>query len=197
MQTRKEPGSQSPGNTHWLMLVVCLLAVVALTACSRIELAETNPADVRLSGTWILDESASDPTPNLRDGLRNRRQGRGPQEIRQREIRGALGSGLSFIVHDFQVLSAQRLRIELNHDSMGIDYEPGVYRDVSWGLRERNLWEVYAGWEMDELVIISTANEMRVVERLKRRGDELRVSIDIKADDESRKLVRVFQRADG
>ncbi|MEQ8693555.1 MAG: hypothetical protein RIC89_22300, partial [Pseudomonadales bacterium] len=66
MQTRKEPVPQSPGNTHWLMLVVCLLVVVALSSCSRIELAETNPADVRLSGTWILDESASDPTPNLR-----------------------------------------------------------------------------------------------------------------------------------
>ena len=170
-------------------------ATLLLTSCGGIELNEQNPANVRLTGTWQLNTAASDATPDLKDGLRLAKgRKRNPSAIRIREIRGALGSGLAFIVHDFQVLSANRLEIELNHDSMGIQYEPGVYRDVSWGQRDRNLWEVYAGWEGNELVVISTANDMRVVERHARRGDELHVSILIKADKEERTLKRVFTR---
>ncbi len=138
-------------------ITTCFLTTIALlvAGCTNIELDETNPANPRLSGTWVLDVDHSDVAPHLRDGLSERNRSSRPSVIRQREIRGAVGSGLAFIVHDFQVLTAQRLEMELNHDSMGIRYHPGVYRDVSWGERERGLWEVYAGWELGELVIIS------------------------------------------
>ncbi len=179
-----------------ILQLIAATAVLLLNGCGGIELNEQNPANIRLTGDWVLDASASDSTPDLKNGLKPRRtRSRDQTAIRQREIRGALGSGFAFIVHDFQILSAKRIEIELNHDSMGIQYEPGVYRDVSWGQRDRSLWSVYAGWEEDELVIISPANDMRVVERHARRGNELHVSISIKADKEERTLNRVFTRA--
>lgn len=180
------------------MPVISLFVMVCLASCTGIELVEENPRNLKLSGTWVLNVETSDATPDLKHGLQERksrrRAARNQRDIQQHEIRGALGSGLAFIVHDFQVLSADEIEIELNHDSMGIRYEPGIYRDVSWGKRERPLWEVYAGWEEDQLVIISTANRMRVVERHERRGNELWVGIAINADGEKRLLQRVFTR---
>ena len=178
--------------------VTSLFLMVWLTSCTGIELAEENPLNLELTGIWVLNIDASDATPNLKHGLQERkarrRASRDQHDMQQHEIRGALGSELAFIVHDFQVLNADEIEIELNHDSMGIRYEPGVYRDVSWGKRERPLWEVYSGWEEDQLVIISTADRMRVVERHERRGNELWVSIAITADREERLLQRVFTR---
>lgn len=178
--------------------VIGLILIACLTSCTGIELAEENPLNLKLSGTWVLDVEASDASPDLKHGLRERRTrqraSRDQRDMQQHEIRGALGSGLAFIVHDFQVLNADEIEIELNHDSMGIRYEPGVYRDVSWGKRERPLWEVHAGWEEDQLVIISTADRMQVIERHQRRGDELWVNVVITADREERTLQRVFKR---
>ncbi len=176
-------------NTFCFVIVGLLIA-----GCSSIELEESNPANPRLTGNWVLDPELSDNTPDLRPGMRERkgRRDTDPRVIRQREIRGALGSELAFIVHDFQILSAERLEIELNHDSMGIQYHPGVYRDVSWGERERGLWEVYSGWELGELVVISKANGMRVVERMIRQDDMLEVNVTIKTEDSERVINRVF-----
>ena len=129
-------------------------------------------------------------------GGRARVPRRGNDEIgKQRtEILGAAGSGFAFIVHDYQVLSADKLTIEQNHDSMGIAHEPGVYRDVSWGERQRGLWEVYAGWEDRHLLIISKAPDMLVTERYMVKGNRLDVAVKIQADDAERVLRRVYNR---
>lgn len=181
---------------HSLKRLTSIFCITLVTSCSGIELDQRNSVPPRLSGTWVLDREASDPTPDLKGGLRERRSRRRsePSEIHSRELREASGSGIAFIVHDFQVLSAEKLEIELNHDSMGIRYEPGVYRDVSWGQRERSLWEIYAGWELAQLVIVSTTDGIRVVERYERRGDQLRVFVAIAADRQQRTVVRVFNR---
>ena len=75
------------------------------------------------------------------------------------------GSGLVFIAQDFQVLKAKRLKIEQGSDFMGVQHWPGVYRDVTWGQRERGLWRVYAGWERNDLLIQSKTKDMGVLER--------------------------------
>ncbi|MEM7080926.1 MAG: hypothetical protein AAF513_20090, partial [Pseudomonadota bacterium] len=122
---------------------------------------------------------------------------RRPERFDRRRLsrRDIAGSGLEFVAHDFQVLTADKLTIEQNRDSMGIRYEPGVYRDVSWGERQRGLWEVYAGWELDDLVIISAAPDLKVTERLVRlSARRLRVDVAIRADGEDFQLQRFFDK---
>ena len=177
-------------------LPICLITVM-LAGCSGIELVADNPQGVDLTGSWTLDFADSDDTPDYQQGLAGHKRVRhnNDQVIKRRnDVLGALGSGFAFVVHDFQILRAEQVTIEQNHDSMGIGHEPGVYRDVSWGERQRGLWEVYAGWEENDLVIISKAPDMSVFERYIVFGDRLTVELTIEADKEERTVRRVFNR---
>lgn len=172
-------------------------ALIGLVGCNAIELDEVNPPGVDFSGAWILDQANSDLTPDFTAGLDGRKRPRraNDQVARQRlDILGATGSDFAFISHDFEVLGATRLVIEQNHDSMGIAHEPGVYRDVSWGERQRGLWEVYAGWEENDLLILSKAKDMSVQERYRVTDRRLSVEITIRADSAERTLRRVYIR---
>ncbi len=180
-------------HTPGLWLAACM----TLAGCSGIELSPENPPDINLSGVWILDVINSDVVPDLRNrrGDKNRR-GVGRGGSRQAIIARAAGSGLSFIRHDFQVLSASKIEIEQNRDSMGVQHVPGVYRDISWGEKQRGLWEVHAGWENRELVVISEASDLKVQERyqLQDNGSRLLVEIMISADNEEFEFRREFTR---
>ena len=170
---------------------VALLTISLLAACSGIQLDEVNPAGADLSGTWVLDFADSDVVPDLRN---HRPRARRRTPLNQIPRRPA-GADLPFVVHDFQVLSADKMTIELNHDSMGIQYEPGIYRDVTWGERERGLWEVYAGWEAGDLRILSSANDIEVDERFILSRERLIVVVNIQADDDEFSYRRVFNAA--
>ena len=178
--------------------LVILVAGGLITGCSSIELDETNPTGVNLNGTWRLDAGASDATPDLKHGFTGakRKRARTARDELREDIRTAAGSAFAFIVHDFEVLKADELQIEQHHDSMGIRCTPGVYRDVSWGERNRGLWEVYAGWEEQQMVIISRADGMRVSERhsLIEGGRALNVAIAITADGEEKNFKRIYRR---
>ncbi len=170
--------------------------LVLLVGCGGVPLDETNPSNVNLSGTWLVNFNDSDVVPDLRDARpeRPRRSG-GASNVRQEALRIATGSGLAFVAHDFQVLRADRLDIEQNRDSMGVQYSPGQYRDVSWGERQRGLWAVRAGWQEGELVVISEAKDLRVIERMRLISRErLQVAIYIMADGEEREYTRTFER---
>lgn len=177
---------------HVLLLGLCLL--LAQGCVNRIELDETNPASADVGGRWILDVGASDPTPDFRRNRVGQVNARTSAGAQRQALRIALGSGLAFIVQDFQILSANELNIELNADSMGVQHLPGVYRDVSWGEKQRGLWLVYAGWEGNDLVIFSDAEDLKVVERMQRIGNRLRVEVQLEADGREETLVRVFRR---
>ncbi len=174
-------------------LMVCMVAT--LGACSSApNLSTVNPQGVDLSGTWIVDFAASGSVADLGDP---RRPGVSqPGRMTRRDaLRIAKGSDLEFITVDFQVLRADKLDIELSRESMGIRYHPGVYRDISWGQRQRGLWEVTAGWEENELVIISEAGRLRVVETLSRTApNELSIRVNIKVERGEQEIVRVFNR---
>ncbi|MEM7098165.1 MAG: hypothetical protein AAF541_07895 [Pseudomonadota bacterium] len=173
-------------------LATLVLSLSLLTGCSGIELDESNPAGADPSGVWILDFAESDQVPDLRNHrARERRRVPDLADLRRRPA----GADLPFVVHDFQVLSADKITIELNHDSMGVQYEPGVYRDVSWGKRERGLWSVYAGWDAGDLRILSETNDIDVDERFILRGDTLTVVVGIVADNDEFSYRRVFNRA--
>ncbi len=119
-----------------------------------------------------------------------RRPSRSAQKAR---IKGAV---FAFVKQDFPVLEAHHMVIEQNRDSMGINYEPGTYRDVTWGERERGLWRIFAGWdEQGALAIHSRSSDIRAVERFSLRDDgRLQVQVDIDGDDRDFSLVRVFER---
>ena len=178
---------------HLIGRIVGVIGVLAMGACGGLNLETTPSQPTNLSGLWQLDVGASDSS----EGLKNRpSRGLGRnQSVREEIQRISRGSGLAFIAQDFQVLKAKRLKIEQGSDSMGVQHWPGVYRDVTWGERERGLWTVYAGWEQNDLLIQSTTKDMRVLERYQLiKNGQLRVLISVKADGETKELQRFFRR---
>lgn len=174
-----------------------ILPALCLAGCQGIELSPQTPPGYNLTGAWELDQQTSDATPDLRPGMARRGdRSRTPRQEQRAEIRGALGSALAFIVHDFQVLNATRMEIEQNRDSMGVRYVPGIYRDVTWGERQRGLWEVNAGWEEGDLVVLSKADGMQVLERMRLSdaGTLLTITATIEADGDDQVVTRVFRR---
>jgi len=175
----------------------CSVVVLALQlgACSGLQLEPSPTRNVPLSGVWMIDTQASD---DVNAAMKpDARRGDDRLSTRAEIQRFRRGSGLAFVAYDFQVLEAQRMRIELAHDSMGVKHEPGVYRDVSWGKRERGIWEVQAGWEEDVLVVASKTNGIDVIERYRLLSpNRLQVALDIRADGNKRQIQRYFRRQD-
>jgi hypothetical protein len=121
----------------------------------------------------------SDPPPRKRD-------------LRARDL------SMSFAAQDFPVLAAKTMQIEQNRDSMGVRYDGGDYRDISWGHRQRGLWEVHSGWKDGDLYIISKAHDATATQiiQLSDSGRELAVQIEIKSGD-TMTFYRVFERGSG
>lgn len=156
---------------------VVLLAWLAAGCASKVVLDHQAPVGFDLNGTWVLDPAASDGSPD------------------PRQLRGA-GFAMASAVRDFPVLVARRMHIEQNRDSMGVRYDTGDYRDVSWGERTRGLWEVNAGWEEGQLLILSKARDARAEETivLLEGGRRLAVRVAIQADDSDLTVDRQFTR---
>ncbi|MDE0450640.1 MAG: hypothetical protein OXI90_02600 [Gammaproteobacteria bacterium] len=171
----------------WLIVLACVGMV--LTACQGYQHVDP-PSSFDLTGTWVLNESDSDAAPD-------------PEEIRRREDLEVLhgrqrdaGASSAFVVHDFPVIGATRMVIEQDDYSMGIDYEGGGYRDVTWGERERSFWTIRAGWRDDALVIESRRDPIRGTEtmRLESGGQQLRVEVFVRTGGQDVRTVRVFDR---
>lgn len=173
--------------------LLLLASAAVLAACSTLDLEPTAPAGFDLSGTWLINPVLSDAAPQRgrsqsdteREGVRSARPPRRPSLL-----------GLSFITQDFPVLAARRLRIEQNRDSMGMDFDRGTYRDVSWGERERGLWRVRAGWNEGDLVVVSDGEDARVEERFAMldAGARLKVTVSYVFDGNRGEYRRVFDR---
>ena len=170
-----------------------MFCALILAGCQGLDLAQAPVAAVQLSGVWTVDEEASD---DLRAFTRPPSERRRPKLSVQEEIRRiGLGSGLAFVVQDFQIIDAQQIVIEQDRDSMGVKHIPGTYRDVTWGDRERDIWRVQAGWQEMDLVIFSTAKGLRILERYQSVSpNRLRLALEVQADGVNRKLTRFFDR---
>ena len=140
-------------------------------------LGVTAPAGFDLNGTWILDPLSSETAPEMR-------------RLRAR------GASIPMVAQDFAVLRCRRMEIEQNVDSMGIAYDGVDYRDVSWGKRSRELWEVYTGWDQGNLVIVSQGHNAKTTEtmRLENNGRVLVIAVEVDADGEELSVTRVFRR---
>jgi hypothetical protein len=151
--------------------------LVLLAGCAQTPLAPVAPSGFDLGGRWVLVPEESDPTPGTR-ALRPR------------------GSMLALITRDFPALRARFLDIEQDRDSMGITYDGTEYRDVSWGTRQRGLWEVRAGWQDDRLVVISKAKDAEARETLSLTdsGRRLEIQVDVKSGSDGVSARRTFRR---
>jgi hypothetical protein len=148
-----------------------------LLACDVLRLETIVPDGFDLSGDWELIADESDPAPQV-------------SELRRQ------GLAISFATQDFPVLSAQAMTIEQNADSMGVQFDQGMYRDVTWGKRVRGLWDINVGWDGGTLYIISKANDASAKEsmRLEDGGERLAVSVRIEAEGESFSANRIYRR---
>lgn len=167
---------------------VAIALLTTLAAC--MPLNTDVPRGFDLSGEWLLDPALSDAPPDLK-AIR-RREDRDVARGRQANA----AASAAFVLQDFPVLSAERLGIEQDADSMGIRYDDGNYRDVSWGVRERDFWTVRVGWEDSVLVIRSTRGDIRGVETmaLEDRARRLRVTVRVETGGEDVRAVRVYRR---
>ena len=163
--------------------VPLLLLTLLLGACSGPDLNSVPPAGFSLQGEWELVRDQSGLGAEGDDYIRMRSGNR--QEL----ARGGMA-------RDFPVVRADAMRIEQNRDSMGISYSTGDYRDVSWGRRDRGMWQINAGWVDDQQYIISEAHGAKGTEvmSLSPDGKILRVSVEIDAG-EKVQLERVYRRS--
>ena len=167
--------------------------ILYFLGCSSLVLEERTPADVHLSGHWVLNSVHSE-TPKPRNARAN--GGDSSRILSEDIMRPDIADPFVFISHDFHILEAKKISIELGLDSTGIDYTPGVYRDVTFGQRRRGLWNVYAGWEGEELVIVSKANGLNVVERFTMINSErIQVVVNMRVEKDERRVVRVYDRS--
>ncbi len=176
-----------------IRLLAVLALLTALSGCGGVPLDPEVPSAFDLNGHWVLREALSDPPPD-------------PRRLQAQADRGLLGAGrrgggarwnmLAFVVEDFPVLHSKSMIIEQDRRSMGIRYENGTYRDVSWGERKRGPWEVSAGWLDSSLVISSKASDASAREtlRLSDDGRKMTVTVEVKSGGSGLNLIRTFDR---
>ena len=170
-------------------LATAAFALVLAAGCQS-ALDTRPPAGFNLAGVWHLNAGLSDAAPD-------------PREIRRLEDRDVVRgrqrdaeASSAFVAEDFPVVKATRMTIEQDAGSMGVRYDDGPYRDVSWGTRERDHWRVQAGWRDGALVIRSRRDLTEGVEtlRLERSGERLRVEVVVKTGGRDVRTLRVFDR---
>jgi len=160
-----------------LRRVSCVLFAVLLAGCGSSPPSPDVPAGFDMTGEWQLVPAESDLPPTVLD-LRAR------------------GGMLHLVTQDFPMLRARRMTVEQDRASMGLTFDGGEYRDVSWGARKRGLWEVEAGWLEGQLVIVSRAEDADAREtfQLAPDGSRLTVRVDIRSGGERLAVTRTFMR---
>ena len=174
-------------NRLWIALV-CLLLVGA--GCSS--LSTDVPVAFNLSGDWIISESESESESESDSGP----DSNAPIERSDRARSHGRGADIGFDRAALPMIDARAMVIEQDATSMGIAYQNGTYRDVSWGERDLRLADVAAGWDGPDLVIETESRSYDMVERYQLRPDgNLRVVIHLDpARGEKIKVVRVYRR---
>ena len=173
--------------------VLLLALVLYFLGCGSLVLEERTPVEAKFSGRWTLNAPLSGI---FEMGSRKEKEVTSERIFSEEIMRPNIADPFVFISHDFHILDAKKIRVELGLASAGLDYSPGVYRDVTFGQRRRGLWNVYAGWEDEELVIVSKADGLNVVERFAMLNpNRMRVVVNVRVEKEERRVVKVFDRS--
>ena len=179
--------------TYGLKAILLLSVLLCLVGCSALDLDHRKPEKVDFSGHWALNVSLSE---GVIEDPQSRNDVFDSDQIKTEGMASAdLLDPFAFVSHDFHIINARSLTIELDPISAGLDYQPGTYRDVTFGERRRGLWDIYAGWDGDDLVILSRANKLQVMERISLVSpNRLRIIVGIEAEKKNRDFVKVFDR---
>ena len=179
--------------TYSLKAILLSSFLFYLLGCSALDLDQRKPEKVDFSGRWVLNLPLSE---GVTENSRPQNDVFDPDQIRTEGMASAdLLDPFVFVSHDFHIINARSLTIELDPISAGLDYQPGTYRDVTFGVRRRGLWDIYAGWDGDDLVILSRADKLQVMERISLVSpNRLRIIVGIEAEKKNRDFVKVFDR---
>ncbi len=166
------------------------LLLLAASACSN--LATTAPEETDLSGKWVLDAHRSDSPPPMRHR----------PEADDDSGRPSAGSGQSPARFGgptplLTMVTATEMTIDQDAQSMGVAYPNEPYRDIKWGEQKRGLFVIDAGWEAQQLIIVTKSQPMTVREAysLSDAGNTLTLVIDLSTKRMGdRHLTRVFTR---
>lgn len=208
--------SAVPGR-HRLWLIILLTPLIY--GCAS--LSTVPPEQFDLSGEWRLNSALSDSPilnsrnrgdaakgrqdgnrgatgqrpPRQRPGGDNGRPGRSGGTAQAASGRGGAGGRKGGNVR-VGALESNSLEIEQSEESMGMQFDHGVYRDVSWGERVRGRVTVNSGWDERVLVIRSKGGPVPVVERysLSADGQRLSVAIELNGGRNEMSFLRVFDR---
>jgi hypothetical protein len=157
----------------------CLLLALLCVATACAHVAAPAPPGVDLSGVWVLDATRSDAIPSL-----DRRRSRDDEQ----RFTGPLPP--------LAMLTATQMTISQDAVSMGIDYPNQPYRDLKWGLQQRDLYKVDARWDGPRLVVETASDALHIREIYVQNGDTLVVDIDVRGRDISGgHATRVFEKA--
>ena len=179
--------------THSLKAILLSSFLFCLVGCSALDLDQRKPEKVDFSGHWELNLPLSE---GVTENSRPQNDVFDPNQIRTEGMASAdLLDPFVFVSHDFHIINAQSLTIELDPVSAGLNYQPGTYRDVTFGERRKGLWDIYAGWDGDDLVILSRADKLQITERYSPVSpNRLRIMVGIEVERENRDFVKVFDR---
>ena len=179
--------------TNSLKAILLSSFLLCLVACSALDLDQRKPKKVDFSGHWELNLPLSE---GVTENSRPQKDVFDPDQIRTEGMASAdLLDPFVFVSHDFHIINAQSLTIELDPVSAGLNYQPGTYRDVTFGERRKGLWDIYAGWDGDDLVILSRADKLQITERYSPVSpNRLRIMVGIEVERENRDFVKVFDR---
>jgi hypothetical protein len=173
----------------WIKLARIALGCSLLVAAGCSSLSTDVPHAFDLSGDWVIVGSAPDAQVGhpARTGHSDRagRHGR--------------GANVGFDPATLPMIDAQAMVIEQDATSMGIAYQNGTYRDVSWGERDLRLAEVEAGWDGPDLVIETEGRSYDMVERYRLGSDgNLRLEIHLDpARGDQINVVHIYRRRVG
>ena len=132
--------SQVPAATIFSGLLILLV-------CGCTSVTTETPKSIDFSGTWRVNESNSDPVPDINKIF---------SEERNAIISGELNeptNSATFLKLDFPILFNNVLMIEQDAESMGINYESSPYDDIKWGLQSHAGWRRRVVWKENTLVI--------------------------------------------
>ena len=116
--------------TYGLKAILLLSFLLGLVGCSALDLDQRKPEKVDFSGHWELNLPLSE---GVIENPRSRNDVFDSDRIKTEGMASAdLLDPFVFVSHDFHVINAQSLTIELDPISAGLDYQPGTYRAVSY-----------------------------------------------------------------
>ena len=131
-----------------MKVLLRLSITLCLTSCSALDLDQRKPEEIDFSGHWVLNLLLSE---GATENSTSSKIVRAADQIRTEGMASAdLLDPFAFVSHDFHIVDALSLTVELDPVSAGLSYQPGTYRDVSFGERRRGLWDIYSGWDGDD-----------------------------------------------